>query len=211
VSSPHAGSDPPHSARRRWRPTSPARRAIAARCSRRTATLPDRSVPHQRHQHARRGCCGREHDGYCESAQVRPVAPPVRGLRRTRHAVMHSMRGGVDVGRQGHGMHFSRCATTHHTRGDVHEPTVRPDRSRLCASGEPGSYGLIVPLFTKRAGLGGKPKPKVKILPCPDVPRDTSHEQCGSRTRSIRPGRSRSVCRFRTHTFQEEPPESPAG
>jgi hypothetical protein len=30
---------------------------------------------------------------------------------------MHSMRGGVEAGRQGHGLHFSRCATTHHTRG----------------------------------------------------------------------------------------------
>ena len=37
---------------------------------------------------------------------------------------MHPMRGGVEAGRQGHGMHFSRCATTHHTRGDVREPTV---------------------------------------------------------------------------------------
>jgi len=31
-------------------------------------------------------------------------------------------------------VHVSRCATTHHTRGDVREPTVRPDRSRLCAA-----------------------------------------------------------------------------
>jgi hypothetical protein len=99
-----------------------------SRCSRRTATLPDRSVPHQRHQQARRGGCGREHDGYCESAQMRPVAPPVGGLRRTRRAVMHPMRSGVEVGRQGHGMHFSRCASTDHTRGDVREPPVRPDR-----------------------------------------------------------------------------------
>jgi hypothetical protein len=45
------------------------------------------------------------------------VAPPVGGLRRTRRAVMHPMRVGVEAGRQGHGMHFSRCATTHHTRG----------------------------------------------------------------------------------------------
>jgi len=80
-------------------------------------TLPDRSVPHQRHQHACRGGRGREHDSDCESAQVRPVAPPVGRLRQTRRAVMHSMRGGVEAGRQGHGMHFSRCAITHHSVG----------------------------------------------------------------------------------------------
>jgi hypothetical protein len=83
---------------------------------------PRRSVPHQRHQHARRGCCGREHEGYCESAQIRPVPAPVGALGGTRRAVMRSMRVGVEAGRQGHGLHFSRCATTHHTRGDVREP-----------------------------------------------------------------------------------------
>jgi len=95
-----------------------------------TATLPDGSVPHQRHQHARRGCCDREHEGYCESAQIRPVPAPVGGLGRRRHTAMHSMRGGVEAGGQGHRLHFSRWATTHHTRGDVREPTVRPDRCR---------------------------------------------------------------------------------
>jgi len=74
-----------------------------SRSSRRTVTLPDRSVPHQRHQHACRGGRSSEHYGYCESAQVRPVAPPVGGLRWTRPAVMHSIRGGVEAGRQGHG------------------------------------------------------------------------------------------------------------
>jgi len=66
-------------------------------------TLPDRSVPHQRHQHACRGGRSSEHYGYCESAPIRPVAPPVGGLRWTRPAVMRSIRGGVEAGRQGHG------------------------------------------------------------------------------------------------------------
>jgi len=69
------------------------------------------SVPHQRHEHARRGGCGREHEGYCKSAQIRPVAAPAGVPRRTRNAVMHSMRGGIEPGRQGHRMHLSRCAT----------------------------------------------------------------------------------------------------
>src|SRR3954454_17009145 len=56
-----------------------------------TATLPDRAVSHQRHQHARRGGRGREHEGYCKSAQIRPAPAPVRGLQRRRHAVMHSL------------------------------------------------------------------------------------------------------------------------
>jgi len=101
-----------------------------------TPTLPDRSVPHQRHQHARRGGRGREHEGNCKSAQIRPVPAPVGGFGRRRHAIMHSMcRSGVGAGRQGHGLHFSRCETTHHTRGDVRKPTVRPDRSGFCANG----------------------------------------------------------------------------
>jgi len=51
---------------------------------------------------------------------MRPVAPPVGGLGGTRRSAMHPMlRVGVEAGRQGHGLHFSRCATTHHTRGDV--------------------------------------------------------------------------------------------
>jgi len=82
-----------------------------------TGRLANRSVAHQRHQHARRGCRGREHEGYCKRAQIRPVPAPVGGRGRRRHAAMRSMRGGVRVGRQGHGLHFSRCATTHHTCG----------------------------------------------------------------------------------------------
>ena len=79
------------------------------------------SVPHQRHEHARRGGCGREHEGYCKSAHIRPVAAPVGVLRRTRNAVMHSMRDGIEPGRQGHRMPFSRCAT----------PTIR---AALCVN-----------------------------------------------------------------------------
>jgi len=79
------------------------------------------SVPHQRHEHARRGGCGREHEGYCKSAHIWPVAAPVGVLRRTRNAVMHSMRGGIEPGRQGHRMPSSRCAT----------PTIR---AALCVN-----------------------------------------------------------------------------
>ena len=99
-----------------------------------TGRLANRSVAHQRHQHARRGCCGREHEGHCERAQIRPVAAPVGGLGRTRHAVMHSMLAGVGAGRQGHAI-TSFGDFPHHTRGHVREPTVRPDRFRLRASG----------------------------------------------------------------------------
>ena len=44
----------------------------------RTATLTDRSVPHQRHQHARGGGRGREHDGDCEHAG-NPAAEAMEG------------------------------------------------------------------------------------------------------------------------------------
>jgi len=67
-----------------------------------TAGLPDCSVPHQRHQHARGGGRDREHDGYCEHAQVRPLAVPVGGLRRTRGVARPRVRMRVDSrGRHG--------------------------------------------------------------------------------------------------------------
>jgi len=56
---------------------------------------------------------------------------------------MYWMTGAVEAGRQGHEMHFSRWATIHHMRGDVHEllsdltggDSVPPDeRKAKCAA-----------------------------------------------------------------------------
>ena len=121
------------------------------------------SVPHQCHQHAGRGCCDRQHDGYCESAQIRPVSAPVRGLRRRRYAVMHSTRGGVRAGRQGHECTFSRSATTHHTRAEVRRPTVRPDRSGLRASGRAEGQVRPAGVRPRRPSLSETAEPAAAI------------------------------------------------
>jgi len=87
-------------------------RRVAGRCSRRATRVRDRSVPHERHEQARRGSRDREHDGYCERAQVGPVAPQVGGFRRTGRAAMYSMRGGVGTGTRCHGSGSSSYRAT---------------------------------------------------------------------------------------------------